>query len=147
MVALQAPVQSYDRPGAIEATLKDMDDIYQYQTIARHNKIRAELKFRGIMVFGKQQNVRYCLLPVRTTTAVQLTEIYYIYMGLLREDVIKWKHFPDYWPFLRGIKRSPANSPHKGQWRGALLYSLICSCTNGWANSRDAGDACTIELQ
>ena len=53
MVALQAPVQSYDRPGAIEATLKDMDNIYQYQTIARHNKICAELKFRGDYVFWK----------------------------------------------------------------------------------------------
>ena len=29
------------------------------------------------------------------------------------EDVIKWKHFPRYWPFGRGIHRSPVNSPHK----------------------------------
>ena len=31
------------------------------------------------------------------------------------DDVIKWKYFPRYWPFLRGIHRSPVNSPHKGQ--------------------------------
>ena len=31
------------------------------------------------------------------------------------DDVIKWKHFPRYWPFVRGIRRSPVNSPHKGQ--------------------------------
>ena len=42
------------------------------------------------------------------------------------DDVIKWKHFPRYWPFVRGIHRSPVNSPHKGQWRGALMFSLIC---------------------
>ena len=42
----------------------------------------------------------------------------------LHEDVIKWKHFPRYWPFVRGIHRSPANSPHKGQWRGALMFSI-----------------------
>ena len=30
-------------------------------------------------------------------------------------DVIKWKHFPRYWPFVRGIHRLPVNSPHKGQ--------------------------------
>ena len=30
-------------------------------------------------------------------------------------DVIKWKHFPRYWPFMRGIHRSSVNSPHKGQ--------------------------------
>ena len=42
------------------------------------------------------------------------------------DDVIKWKHFPRYWPLLRGIHRSPVNSPHKGQRRGALMFSLIC---------------------
>ena len=31
------------------------------------------------------------------------------------DDVIKWKHFPRYWPFVRGIHPSPVNSPHKGQ--------------------------------
>ena len=36
------------------------------------------------------------------------------------DDVIKWKHFPRYWPFVGGIHRSPENSSHKGQWRGAL---------------------------
>ena len=41
------------------------------------------------------------------------------------DDVIKWKHFPRYWPFLRGIHRPPVNFPHKGQWRGALMFSLI----------------------
>ena len=30
------------------------------------------------------------------------------------DDVIKWKHFPRYWPFVRGIHRSPVNSPYKG---------------------------------
>ena len=35
-------------------------------------------------------------------------------------DFIKWKHFPRYWPFVR----SPVNSPHRGQWRGALMFSL-----------------------
>ena len=36
------------------------------------------------------------------------------------DDVIKWKHFPRYWPFVRGIHRSSVHSPRKGQWRGAL---------------------------
>ena len=39
------------------------------------------------------------------------------------DDVIKWRHFPCYWPFVRGIHRSPVNYPHKGQWRGALMLS------------------------
>ena len=34
----------------------------------------------------------------------------------------------------------PVNSPHKGPWRGALMFSLICVWINGWANNRKAGD-------
>ena len=56
------------------------------------------------------------------------------------DDVIKWKHFPRNWPFVRGIHRSPVNSPHKGQWRGALMFSLICVWINYWVNNREAGD-------
>ena len=43
------------------------------------------------------------------------------------DDVIKWKHFPRYRPFVRGIHRSPVNPPHKVQWRVALMLSLICA--------------------
>ena len=73
--------------------------------------------------------------------------IYYPYMSphmshmsLPHDDVIKWKHFPRYWPFVRGIHRSPVNFPHKGLWRGALMFSLICTWVNGWVNNRGAGD-------
>ena len=59
---------------------------------------------------------------------------------LLHDDVIKWKHFPRYWPFVRGIHRSPVNSPRKGQWRGALMFSLICSWLNSWINNGEASD-------
>ena len=44
------------------------------------------------------------------------------------------------WPFVWGIHRSPVNSPHKGQWRGALTFSLICTWINGWVNNRKAGN-------
>ena len=63
---------------------------------------------------------------------------YLIYLS--HDDVIKWKHLPCYWPFVRGIHRSPVNSPHKGQWRGALMFSLICARINSWVNNREAGD-------
>ena len=46
-------------------------------------------------------------------------------LTLWYDDVIKWKHFPRHWPFVWGIHRSPVNSPHKGQLRGALMFSLI----------------------
>ena len=56
------------------------------------------------------------------------------------DDVIKWKHFPRNWPFVREIHRSPVNFPHKGQWRGALMFSLIYAWINDWVNNHDAGD-------
>ena len=46
--------------------------------------------------------------------------------------VIKWKLFPRYWPFLRGIHRSP--------WRPALVFSLICAWINAWVNNLEAGE-------
>ena len=59
---------------------------------------------------------------------------------MYHDDVIKWKYFPRYWSFVRGIHRSPVNSPHKGQWRGALIFSLMCTRINSCVNNREAGD-------
>ena len=52
--------------------------------------------------------------------------IQYIYLSY-HDDVIKWKHFPRYWSFVRGLHRSVVNSPHRYQWSGALTFSLICA--------------------
>ena len=43
-------------------------------------------------------------------------------LKLCHDDVIKWKHFPRCWSFVRGIHPSPVNSSHKGHWRGALMF-------------------------
>ena len=56
------------------------------------------------------------------------------------DDVIKWKHFPRYWPFVRGIHRPPVNSSHKSQCREAVMFYLICAWINGWVNNRESGD-------
>ena len=73
-------------------------------------------------------------LPMIKFTVTELTVKITVH-----DDVIKWKQFPRYWPFVRGIHRSPVNSPHSGQWRGALMFSLICAWINGWVNSRQVG--------
>ena len=52
------------------------------------------------------------------------------------DDVIKWKHFPRYWPFVRGIHPSRVNSPHNGKWRGALMFSMICALIKMGKQSR-----------
>ena len=67
-----------------------------------------------------------------------------IWISSVRDLASWWRHqmehFPRYWPFVRGIHRSPVNSTHKGQWRGALMFSLICAGINSWVNNREAGD-------
>ena len=59
---------------------------------------------------------------------------------ILHDDVLKRKRFPRYWPFVMWMHRSPVDSPHKGQWRGALMFSLIYTWINAWVNNREAGD-------
>ena len=51
-----------------------------------------------------------------------------LFIILIRSDPVAswwWRHqmetFPRNWPFVRGINRSPVNSPRKGQWSGALI--------------------------
>ena len=55
-----------------------------------------------------------------------------------------WRHQMETFSALvalcAGNSPVPVNSPHKGQWRGALMFSLICAWTNGWVNNREAGD-------
>ena len=95
----------------------------------------------------------FSLSPIDNTSAlVQVTACgYYSSQGrnhegvmtwtrFAHDDVIKWNHFPRYWPFVRRIHRYPVNSPHKGQWRGTLMFSLICARINDWVNNREAGD-------
>ena len=68
----------------------------------------------------------YCHLFIPLFSAKLSEEI------CIHDDVIKWKHFPRYWPFVLGI--------HRGQWRGALMFSLICAWINAWVNNLEAGD-------
>ena len=55
-----------------------------------------------------------------------------------------WRHQMETFSALRALcaGNSPVtgDSPHKGQWRGALMFSLICACINGWVNNREVGD-------
>ena len=69
-----------------------------------------------------------------------LENVYGIAGLFLHDDVIKWKHFPRYWPFVREIKQSTVNSPHTVQWRGALVFPFISAWINGWVNNGEAGD-------
>ena len=85
-------------------------------------------------------NETYCWASMMKNSALNMYGTPNIQHRVAHDDVIKWKHFPRYWPFVQGILRSPVNSPHKGQWRGALMFSSICAWINRWVNNREAGD-------
>ena len=55
-----------------------------------------------------------------------------------------WRHQMEAFSALLAIcaGNSPVTGefPHKGQWRGALMFSLICVWINGWVNNRDPAD-------
>ena len=55
-----------------------------------------------------------------------------------------WRHqmetFSAYLALCAGNSPVPVNSPHKGQWRGAFMFTLICVWINSWVNNREAGD-------
>ena len=60
---------------------------------------------------------------------------------VIHDDVMKWGHFPRYWPFVREFT-GPRWIPHTKamQWRGVLIFSLIFVWINGWVNNRETGD-------
>ena len=58
----------------------------------------------------------------------------------VHDDVLKWKHFPRYWPFVWGIHRSPVFSLTKASDAELWCSSLICGWTNVWVNNWVASD-------
>ena len=105
--------------------------------------------YRPISVIGHiakmvEQLVRSVSLCMTSLDLNKLTQILikisiFVLASILLYTVINKNHaqvsrfdvllyFP-FWPFVLGIHRSPVNSPHKGQWRGALTFSLIYAWT------------------
>ena len=78
--------------------------------------------------------LRYCHMIIICSSTLDIWE------KISHDDLIKWKHVPRYWPFVRRIHQSPMNSPHKGQWHRALMPSFICTWINSWLNNRETGD-------
>ena len=53
------------------------------------------------------------------------------YFADSHDDAIKWKHFPRYWSFVRGIPPSQVLTRS-----GAFMFSLICAWINSWVNKQ-----------
>ena len=105
------------------------------QMVFRYFFLSSLLLFSTVIVFFHFRTLEF---PPKRFLKLDRWYIYMIFKH--HDDVIKWKHFPRYWPFVLGIHRSAVNSPHKGQWRGALMFSFICAWINGWVNNREADD-------
>ena len=157
LVYIDGLVQGRRNPSALAMTLRLSCTIMGTNAIIT---VAADIKH--LTVLGHQQTQRrvhgifpawtnndfdkYLLLRCHFST--WLTRSHKILQATLRvfistlshDDVIKWKHFPRYWTFVRRIHRWPMNCPHKGQWRGALVFSLMCAWINGWVNNGEAGD-------
>ena len=92
-----------------------------------------------------------CCMPHYNSTRCEIV-IVILMLGFIRLSFSKTMmtssigNISAYWPSVRRIHRwpvnhrSPVHSSHKGQWRGALIFSLICTWTNSWANNGDAVD-------
>ena len=112
------------------------------------DKFKCNLNQNTIILYYTRKSTKYLMWNSAILSRLQHVHAEFndglwfhkIEITYLRDDVIKWKQFPRYWPFVRWIHRSPVNSPHKGQWRGALMFSLICAWINGSVNNRKAGD-------
>ena len=84
---------------------------YQYSTISCVRYIISDI-----------QHTRLADTLCKFEMKIVILAILKAYRTKSHDDVIKWKYFPRYWPFARGIHRPPVISPHKGQWREALMF-------------------------
>ena len=91
----------------------------------------------GLNVLSMHSNV-YLVLQLFTPWVVSA-------LGLSSDYRITWwRHqmetFSALLALCAGNSPVPVNSPHKGQWRRALMFYLIYDWRNSWVNNREAGD-------
>ena len=82
--------------------------------------VKKSLIIRSVLPCGADNNAYletyFLQLKISSTPSIET-----------HDDVIKWKHFPRYWPFVGEIHRWPVNSPHKGRWRGTFdVFFDLC---------------------
>ena len=119
-----------------------------YDNKANWQKLRSDIAI-DIMKYKQKQN-HFSIIPSSQINcllerSLQKVDIYRRPVKAPNTTrVTWWRHqmelFSRHLPFGWGIHRSAVNSPHKDQWRRALIFSLICAWINGLINNREAGD-------
>ena len=56
------------------------------------------------------------------------------------DDVTKWKHFPRYWPFMRGDPPVTGGFPSQRPVTWSFYVFFDLSLNKRWGNNRDSGD-------
>ena len=69
--------------------------------------------FLKVQINGDESQKWLYLCPWVGWLVTQNTTLWNEWLICWHDDVIKWKPFPRYWPFVRGIHRSPVNSRTK----------------------------------
>ena len=111
---------------------------FQYLSIIRHHSVDSyQLQFIAVCLQGILSPLHPCLTPLDLFIS-QISGWDLLEFGITHtyhDDVIKWKQFPRYCPFVQGIHRSPVDSPHKGivTWTFDVLLSVRTNCwTKTW---------------
>ena len=121
-----------------DVLLQDNFTVWDPKQLIKKGRERHIFLFEMCLLFAKEMKDNNGKSKYMYKFKLLVSRIFYFLF--CHDDVIKWKHLARYWPFVRGIHRSLVNSPHKGQWCGALMLSSICAWMNGWVNSLVAGD-------
>ena len=101
-------------------------------------------KLKLLIRFNRKVNMEFGIVIVFCIANSCITNVYAKYSSARDAGATWWRHQMETFSALlvlcAGNSPVPENSPHKGQWRGALMFSLICTWINDWVNNREAGD-------
>ena len=139
--------QSNDCPSTIKATLMNMDKYFMwihYKRLHNHNKAKHNKTvciFLGIYC-------RYVALALYLATPQndRQNKAMHSFRGIISSVDKKKKHTlmtasnGNIFRVTGPLWGESTGHPHKSQWSGALMFSLIYAWTSSWANSQDAGD-------
>ena len=95
-----------------------------------------------VSVFSSLENI----LTIDSLWLSPVEEVYFPIMFIYFYEYLRmqsWWQMETFFALLALSEENPpvtGGPPHKGQWRRALKFSLVCAWTDSRANNRDAGD-------